>query len=501
MKTLLILFVVLFAAVSPQSVIRAQLCLDPGASITVKDGTLFSAGGGLTIRSNATASGHLADQTTTGVQISGAVNIERYIAANGWHNISSPIATANTTLFGSNSLIFYYDETLVQNDWNFGWVWHNGSMESMRGYDLLLEGGAVNVQFASADPLQLHTGSYAIAVYNTTHPEGEIPERKGWNLLGNPFASPIDWLNAAGWNKAAINDVVYVWDPANDIYTAFIGGSDPIGINGATQYIPSCQGFWVQALQNGSVQVSNAARVGIATGTPDYYKKTRSVYPIIQLSVTGNTGSDETIIRFLDGATDNFDQNKDAIKLFSPNPKIPQLYTTAPNNKLAINSMGKERSSLEIPILIKGKIDEPLLLDIMTLANFEIGTEVYLKNTQTQTLIQLTEGMQIQLSQTGAFATQNLAVVINPSEAELQTQKTPFIVFFNQNGEIQVNNTTDESKYISLMLYDITGKIVAKNTFEIVSVLTWRPGTMKGIFVLVINDSGNIFTHKLFNNN
>jgi hypothetical protein len=500
MKLIFEIIFVLLLAFNPHQWIRAQLCINPGASITIQNGTVFSAGGGLTIRSNATASGHLADQTTNGVQLDGGVNIERYIAANGWHNISSPISTANTTLFGSNSMVFFYDETLVQNDWNFGWVWHDGSMESMRGYDLLLDGSAVNVQFASAGPMQLHSGSYSIAVNNTTHPEGEIPEHKGWNLLGNPFPSPIDWLNTTGWDKTEINDVVYVWDPANDIYTAFIGGSNPIGINGATQYIPSCQGFWVQALQNGTVQVANATRVGIAPETPDYYKQTNGVYPIIRLSVTGNTGSDETIIRFLDEATDSFDKNMDAVKFFSPNPTIPQLYTTAHSSKLAINSLGNDQASLEIPIHIKARIDDPLLLDIMMLASFGSGAEVYLKNTISHNLIQLAEGMQIPLSQAGAFTQQNLAIVINPSESALHTSKSPFIAFYNQNGEIQVSNTSDESKNISLTLYDITGKMVAKNYFEIVSMLTWQPGTRTGMFVLVINDSGKLYTQKLFNN-
>lgn len=498
MKLVFEFIFVVFLAFNPFQWIRAQLCINPGASITIQEGMLFSVHGGLTIRSNSAASGYLADKTATGIQINGSIHIERYIAANGWHNISSPLSSANTSLFGANSLVFYYNESLVQNDWNFGWVWYNGNMESMRGYDLLLDGSAINVQFASTDPGQLHSGNYSIAVNNTTHPEGEIPEHKGWNLLGNPFPSPIDWLNTAGWNKTAINDVVYVWDPSNDIYTAFIGGSNPIGINGATQYIPSSQGFWVQAVQDGIVQVSNATRVGITPGTPDYYKNTASDYPVIRLSVSGDIGSDETIIRFLDEATEQFDTNMDAFKLFSPNPNVPQIYTISQNNNLAINSIGYEQNHLEIPLRIKAKLNQPLVLTIKSLVNFENTSEVYLKNTQTNALIQLTEGLQLALNHTGALTHQNLAVVLNPSAAELQTNKSPFTVFFNQNGEILVKNASDQSKRISLALFNITGQLIAQHNCELISTLNWNPLIKPGIFVLVINDAGEIFTHKLF---
>lgn len=59
-----------------------------------------------------------------------------------------------------------------------------------------------------------------------------------------------------------------------------------------------------------------------------------------RFTITGNGYSDETIIRMLDGATENFDGSYDAWKLFSPNPNVPSIYSrVSPGQELAINSL------------------------------------------------------------------------------------------------------------------------------------------------------------------
>ncbi|NOY49972.1 MAG: hypothetical protein GXO88_05355, partial [Chlorobi bacterium] len=89
----------------------------------------------LHIFSNSTGSGHLADQTSGGsLNVTSNILVERYISSPGWHNVSSPVASAGTSLFSATDLIFYYDETKVLNDWNFGWIWYpSGNFSSFKG--------------------------------------------------------------------------------------------------------------------------------------------------------------------------------------------------------------------------------------------------------------------------------------------------------------------------------------------------------------------------------
>src|SRR6267378_3327803 len=62
----------------------------------------------------------------------------------------------------------------------------------------------------------------------------------------------------------------------------------------------------------------------------------------IKLKVSGNSYSDETVIRFLEGASPGFDSNYDAWKLFSPNQNVPSIFTKEKTGKaVSVNATGK----------------------------------------------------------------------------------------------------------------------------------------------------------------
>ena len=59
-----------------------------------------------------------------------------------------------------------------------------------------------------------------------------------------------------------------------------------------------------------------------------------------RFKITGNGYSDETIIRLVNGATENFDGNYDAWKLFSSNQNVPSIYTQiTTGQELSINAL------------------------------------------------------------------------------------------------------------------------------------------------------------------
>lgn len=71
----------------------------------------------------------------------------------------------------------------------------------------------------------------------------------------------------------------------------------------------------------------------------------------MRVKITGNGYSDETVIRFLSGATVNFDGNYDAWKLISSNPNVPSIYTQiSPTQKLSINALPEFNKDTSISI-------------------------------------------------------------------------------------------------------------------------------------------------------
>lgn len=409
----IILILVLLVCNSPSS---GQLVLSPGSSITIKDGTSLYVGTNLYLKSDASGSGHLADQNATGnCTILGDKTVERYLTNTGWHNVSSPVNNANSSIFTGTDLIFYYDETIILNDWNFGWVWYDGSLIVMKGYDIFLP-STITTYYAATNVETLNTGSYAISITRTNVANGEAENKKGWNLIGNPYPSPVDWLMESGWDKSDINDAKYIWDPDNNNYTIFIGGSSPTGINGGTQYIPSNQGFWVQAIQNGIMIINNSARLGIMTATPDYYKDLNSTTQELRLIASGNGFTDETMIRFMEGTTSGVDINNDATKLFSTNDSVPQLYTMAKNTSMAINSHSEIVDGLAIDMNFLCKTAGQYSISIDESSTIDKVQNIYLKDLKEEKMICLSSDMVYSFYHHPSYISSRFVVYFNPSE-------------------------------------------------------------------------------------
>ena len=427
------------------NVSNAQLVINPNSSITIKNGTSLYIGTNLYIKSDAAGSGHFADQNTNGnCIITGTKTVERYLTANGWHNISSPVNNMSSSVFTGTDLIFYYDETIILNDWNFGWVWHEGSLSIMKGYDIFSE-SAFTANYTATTTESLNTGNYSIAITRTDVTNGEVENRKGWNLIGNPYPSPVDWLMELGWDKTDINDAKYIWNPSNNNYTIYLGGSSPTGINDGTQYIPSNQGFWVQAIHNGIINISNSARVGIMTSTPNYYKKYNEVSQELRLLASGNGYKDETMVRFLPESTNKFDINKDASKLFSNHDSVPQLFTTNEGVLYAINSYPEITDGLAINMSFSCNTSGYYNIAISDESTINPFESIYLKDIREQKIINISKEKEYKFYHKSTNLKQRFILYFNPSEDIINNidPSSYFTVSSHKNVLTIVRNTTE----------------------------------------------------------
>ncbi len=66
----------------------------------------------------------------------------------------------------------------------------------------------------------------------------------GWNLVGNPTPSTIDW-NVSGWTKTNMDGTIDVWNPSDTIggYKTWNGSTGSLG----SGRIAPFQAFWVKA--------------------------------------------------------------------------------------------------------------------------------------------------------------------------------------------------------------------------------------------------------------
>jgi len=150
----------------------------------------------------------------------------------------------------------------------------------------------------------------------------------GWNLLGNPFETGLDW-NANRWVKTNLSDAIYVYDTPNNRYLTYstsAGGSlGPV--------VGAYQGFWVKA--TGAGPVLTAPEASRFTGGTFYGRRAAAAPPpAVVLRVRGEVGGvtreDEARVAFVAGSIDALDP-ADAYELAGFGPDALRLFAVAPS--------------------------------------------------------------------------------------------------------------------------------------------------------------------------
>ncbi len=274
--------------------------------------------------------------------VSGSAYVQSYVTNSQWHSIAAPVSgeTADAYYLGGSPDVWLKEYDEATNTYSYvtslstplgdmkGWmIWVGGSTAQTFTLDGSLRTGTVG----STDNM---VRSQAGADY-------------GYNFVGNPFPSAIDWDASSGWTKTNIDDAIYVYNQGN--WATYSGGS---GTNGGSQYIAMNQGFFVQVSDgsnNGTLQMTRDVCVHDDVNFLKSAKAQQSWDDILRLEVTNGALSDETVIKLTDGATEGWDGNLDAHKLFSFNTNHPQLFSTA-NGKMAINSLPHETGSVALDV-------------------------------------------------------------------------------------------------------------------------------------------------------
>jgi hypothetical protein len=183
----------------------------------------------------------------------------------------------------------------------------------------------------------------------------------GFNLIGNPYPSPVDWNAASGWTKTNIDNALYYFNPGTTdqytgAYATYINGVSSDGI--ATNIIPAMQGLFIHVTNgsypvSGSLGFSNAVRVNNLS--PAFHKETQSdTLEFLRLTAgyPGEGITDPAVIYFDNKATRNFDKEYDALKLMNTDLRIPNLYSVSGDTmRLSINSIPVPGDSIQtIPL-------------------------------------------------------------------------------------------------------------------------------------------------------
>jgi hypothetical protein len=325
----------------------AMLTIDPGKALSVSGAISNNAGNtGLVIEPG----GSLLT-STNGL----SATVKSDITGGEWHFISIPVTNAVAGIFTGKYLQKHTESTNLYTDITSV----SEVLSPMKGYALWGD----ETGFVATYSGTLNQGSKS---YNTTY----SGTGKGWNLVGNPYPSSIDWNAGSGWTKTAVNNATYV-HLNSATWASYIGG---VGTNGGSQYIAPGQGFFVNAYATGSLQMNDDVRVHHTTTF--FKQRDVSINNLVRLEVSGNNFRDETVLRFLPESTLEFDGQYDALKLFGDVAEAAQIYSSA-NFPLAINTLPESNS---VPVGIHVGLEGNYSISVTEVSDF---TELSLEDTKT----------------------------------------------------------------------------------------------------------------------
>lgn len=393
----------------------AYIVVKPQGTLTTFDTTYMFGKYAMCLYSDSTGTGAFLPKA--GFRGSATAYIEQWLDADMWHHVAAPI---DSGMSGSYLSIYLlpWEESL--NNWGDYIVPLDVPLPPMKGFAAWSSSvwppmGDTLVWFGG----RMNFDSYTTEVTNSGHSGN--PAFDGWNLVGNPYTCSIHW-DSLGWNKSSVEGAIYIWDPYAQSYRTYLGNG--IGIPaGTTGEIPQGQGFFVKAKTGtGSFGVSPRARM---LPTIDFYKSSGYVSSFtdksLYITVDGQGLTDQVLVRWEEGATNGFDGDFDAYKLFGTNASAPQLYVMGAGTTavpLAINTVGISDTLIIIPLGLKPGAGGNYVLSFSDLESFHPNTRFFLEDLKLDTVISISGTYTYSFYATGSDAEARFRLVIVPASVK-----------------------------------------------------------------------------------
>jgi len=351
--------------------VNNNLTVNTGALFTINaaktlnvNGTITNNAGasGFVIASNASGTGSLIHNTNNV-----AATVNRYIdgVATAWHFLSSPVAgqaihgtgwtPSGTYGDGTGYDLYVWDEPTSCWIYNLNttvaptWTTTHSSTDFVpgRGYLYAVQATTPTKQFV---------GNLGNGTINYTVDASGTGIYKGFNLMGNPYPSSIDWKQNSGYTRDMLVQTgggydMWTWSNSANNYGVYNSAdTDDEGTNNVNRYIAPMQGFFVKAGSDAGFSFNNAARSNTAAGQ---WSKIRQENPTTnRISLTVNSaeavGRDEVRILY------NYDKKcGGALKLFSSVAVAPSLFMPVSGNNYTTQYLTDSIDNTVIPVNFK----------------------------------------------------------------------------------------------------------------------------------------------------
>ena len=374
-----------------------------------------------------------------------------------------------------------------------------------------MHGYAAN--FGSSDPPLLfdvtgvvNNGSLSTTLFNHNNIYSQ-----GFNLVGNPYPSPIDWDAPSGWTRINIDNALYYFEASSTDeyggnYVTYIDGVSSNGL--ATNLIPSMQGFFVHVSDGtwpvtGTIAVNNNVR--ITDLTQPLTKSDINSQSLLRLTAEFSDDTlsvDPVVVYFDEKATDKFDGQLDALKLMNTDLMVTNLYTIGPDGvKLSISSLPVISDTLyKVPLGLKIYRDGDVVFKLGSLegdlADMDIFISDIVANLNQELLpdknykVNLKEG---QFDNRFFLNFRNIGTGITD-----RTIGDEFFNIYSSHGILKLEISSLPGTDGTLMIYDLIGQILSVKKYYEPGYYEFMPGIKNGVYIVSFLSGTKRSSKKIF---
>jgi hypothetical protein len=351
-----------------------RVTLLPGAKLTMGANTLTTSSG-ITLESDATGTATILSNAAVS-----NVTVKQYVVAGRNSYLSSPLASAAYGVLNRGTSVVEWNEATKS--------WDNkssGNLSIGKGY-IQVAGAAEG----STGTLNFVGGNTNSGVINVPVTRTESGSSRGFNLVGNPYPSYVNWssiivnsfnsnIDKSFWYRTKNTLGGYTFVTYNGTARSYVVSNGTVNTT-INDKIPPMQAFWIRV--NAGTSSTNLRFVNTMREHRDdnqnlFKAPVLNKRASLRLQLKNETQSDEILIYFDENASGSFD-DFDSPKMFNNSSAVPDLYTIANNEKLVINGLNSADFNKEIVLGFGLNKEADLKFSVSEFTGFPEGFKVIL---------------------------------------------------------------------------------------------------------------------------
>ena len=458
-----------------------SLIINPGSTLNVTPefslsvNKNFTNSGAFNLQSDATGTGSLIVRGS--ISGSGTNSFFKYVDfhANSLDELSSPVTGTTASAFGGNPAEKYVESQAT-------WV-------ALQASDIL--GTAVGSRISGTSTRTFtFQGVFTSSDVNRndlSYTSGLQVNNRGFNLLGNPYPSAIQW-EQGNWQKTGLDYSVYVWNGYK--YLSWNGsfGALKAGI------IPAMKGFFIKA-NTGGASITIPAGSRLHSSQP-FIKESAELTDMISLNIENVADSvhfDETFVQILDASTTGYDGNVDAWKLFG-NPVYPQIYTKASDQSLL--SINTQPAFTAVPVEYTTGAAGSYRIIFGNIESFNPNQPLFFEDKSTSTVINVRNSKEYVFVSDGTTVSGRFVLYFQEVGINDQNNNNGFLVW-NNGKTFHISSKTGRSSVDQVQIYNLVGQNVASFGFMDLPATLIQENLINGVYIIRIKAGDEYSTQKL----